>query len=147
MSTIWILVADQARARLFELCENGASLNELQDFVNPQGRAPEHDQGTDRPARVHESNGATRHAIEPHTSLREKSADRFARELRTVLERGRVEHRYEKLVLIAVPKFLGTLRATFGKPLQRCISDDIARDMTSLRPDEILDHLKKSRST
>lgn len=137
-TALWILVADHARARLFERAADGAGLTELRDLVNPDGRGPEHDRGTDRPARVHERMGATRHAIEPHTSPREKSAARFAREIRQVLEQGRAERRYEQLVLIAQPQFLGTLHASLDKQVRRCVAAEIDREMISKRPDEIL---------
>ncbi len=76
--TTWILVADHARARLFELTSQNDKLSEIETFVNPEGRGPARDQTTDRLPRVRESMNSAHHAIEPHTSLHDKSADRFA---------------------------------------------------------------------
>ena len=137
LKTTWILVADRARARLFELAGRDGKLVEIETFVNPDGRGPERNQTTDRKPRVHESMGATRHAIEPHTSLRDKSADRFARELDESLERGRVARRYEHLVLVALPQFLGTLRAALGKHVRERVVVEVPHEMTTKAPEEI----------
>src|SRR5579859_2807222 len=98
MQPTWILVADAVRARLFSPNAAGDALTEIEDFTNPQGRNPGHDAGHDRPPRVMESMGHMSHAIAPHTNPEEKVADRFAHELNQALERGRNDHRYERLV-------------------------------------------------
>jgi protein required for attachment to host cells len=84
----------------------------------------------DRPPRAHDRFGEGRHAIEPHTSSRDKASARFAGGLRSALERGRVDHRYGRLVLIAPPRFLGTLNATLDKQLDACVALRIAKDLT-----------------
>lgn len=139
----WILVADRARARIFELAprDNGAELVEIGDFVNPEGRGSERDQVTERRPRTHESVGATRHAIEPHTSLHDKSANRFAHELSERLEQGHVAHRYERLVLVALPHFLGTLRATLSPRVTECIAAEVPHELTTKSLAEIRGHL------
>lgn len=72
MSTTWILVADQARARLFSLDPtDGAAeggLREIAGFVNPEGRLSARELGAARPPRTHDRMGASRHAIEPRTT-------------------------------------------------------------------------------
>jgi protein required for attachment to host cells len=122
MQQTWILVADGVRARLFARSADGESLTELEDFINPEGRLPGHAIDQDRPPRVMERMGPVRHAMEPHTSAREKAAERFAQELNDVLERGRVEHLYERLILAAPPRFLGTLQHALGKQVLACVA-------------------------
>lgn len=145
MSGMWILVADRARARLFESKGPKGPLLEVQSFSHPEGRLAERDLARDRPPRTHESMGSDRHAIEPHTSERDKSDDQFARELHGVLEKGRVEHSYEKLVLIAPPRFLGTLHATLGKHVSACIVTEVAKDLTQSDVETIAANLNGSR--
>lgn len=139
----WILVADRARARLFELAphKDGAELIEIKDFVNSEGRGSERDQVTEGRPRAHESMGATRHAIEPHTSLRDKSANRFAQELGESLEQGRVSHRYERLVLVALPHFLGTLHAVLNRHVCECVVAEVPHELTTKGPAEIRSYL------
>lgn len=141
--TVWILVANHARARLFELGRQDGEyeLFEIETFVNPEGRGQERNQTTDRLPRVNESMNASRHAIEPHTSLHDKSADRFARELDEALESGRVTHRYERLVLVALPEFLGTLHARLNRHVCEHIVAEVPHELTTRRPEEIRSYL------
>lgn len=133
MTRTWILVADRARARLFESDRSGA-LSELGCYTNPEGRAGTRGMTSDRPPTVNESVGHARHALEPHTSPRAKVAANFARELREVLDRGHGMQRFERLVLVAPPRFLGDLHRAFGKALRACVSAEIRRDFTHLPP-------------
>ena len=142
MQATWILVADRSRARLFAASPDGTSLTELQDLVNPDGRHPEAPYAHDRPPRVIESMGGTRHAIEPHTSPEDKVATRFVHDLNEVLEQGRVEHRYERLVLAAPPGFLGALRGHLGKQVRACIVADVDKDLVTLPAPDIAERLQ-----
>lgn len=132
MSSTWVLVADSTRARLFEVAPANKALSELACYTNPDGRAPGRKAATDRLPRVNESVGSVRHAIEPHTSLREKSTDHFAHALGETLERGRLEHSYDRLVLVAPDRFLGALRGNFSKDLSDCVVGEIRLNLTAL---------------
>lgn len=131
MSTTWILVADSARARLFETGDGGA-LNELGCYTNPEARAGTRAMTTDRPPTVNESVGSARHSLEPHTSRREKVAGNFARSLREILEHAQNAQRFERLVLVAPARFLGDLHTSFGKHLRASVVAEIRRDFTHL---------------
>ena len=141
MNSTWVLVADRARARLFNLVGEGSQLDELRDFANSDARVPAADVVRDRKPRTQESMGSARHAIEPHTTLEEKVSERFARELEVVLEEGRVQHRYERLVLVAPPGFLGTLNQTLGNQLRGHIVLEVNEDLSALPPREIHAHI------
>jgi protein required for attachment to host cells len=141
MTTTWILVADGARARLFESSAIEAPLAEVECFTNPEGRATARRMTTARLPRVHESVGPARHAIEPHTTPRDKIADRFAKALADTLERGRSGRRYDRLVLVAPPRFLGTLHAHLGANLREQVAGEIRRNLTALPPAQIRSRL------
>jgi protein required for attachment to host cells len=53
------------------------------------------------------------------------------------LERGRVARRYEHLVLVAVPQFLGTLRAALGKHVRERVVIEVPHEVTTKAPEEI----------
>jgi protein required for attachment to host cells len=141
MTKTWILVADGARARLFEAAAGDSPLAEVECFANPEGRAGARRMGTGPLPRVHESVGPARHAIEPHTTAREKVTDRFARILGEALERGRSERRYERLVLVAPPRFLGALHDHLGARLRGQLAGEIRRNLTALPPAQIRSRL------
>ena len=137
MKNTWILVADSGRARLFEAGAADARFTEIEDFANPEGRAGARGISRDRLPTVNESANSARHAIEPHTTPSEKVTDRFASELGGVLERGRVQNRFDRLILVAPARFLGALRAHLDAPLRNCVSGEIRRNLTQLPIEQI----------
>ena len=138
----WILVADRARARILEAGPNH-TLTEVACFAEPAARARQATLTTDRPPTVNESVGRARHSIEPHTPLRDKISARFARSLRDALDKGRNEGRFEKLVLVAPPRFLGTLKAELGQSLGACVVREVRHDLTSLPVHDLEGRLSK----
>ena len=129
--TTWVLVADSARARLFEGAHDG-TLSEVGCYTNAESRNGARGLTTDRAPTVNESVGSARHALEPHTNPRDKAAGVFARSLRDVLDRGRLTNRFDHLVLIAPARFLGALHTAFDKHLRASVVTEIRRDLTQL---------------
>jgi protein required for attachment to host cells len=144
-SNVWVLVADRARARLFEFASSGQKLVEIACFDNPEARI--HGMARDRLPRVNESSGGIRHAIEPRTTMMEKSVDRFARSLIDELENGRTQQRYDQLILVAPPRFRGALHRHVDKPLKNCISAEISRDLTTWPVERIFEQLQPRPTT
>jgi protein required for attachment to host cells len=139
MVPTWVLVADGARARLLALDKAAHAVAEIEDFANPDARGRE--PARDRPPRTHDRFGDSRHAIEAHTSEREKTLKAFARELTDVLQRGHADHRYEDLILVAPPQFLGALNAELDAQVRDCVSLALPKDLTSADTRVILEHL------
>lgn len=142
MDKTWVLVADRVRARLFEMAHKGAPLTEIKSLINVEGREPKGSRGDSRPVRTMESVGMARHAIEPRTTPEEKHAEKFARDLNALLELGRSQHDYYRLVLIAPPRFLGVLRAALGPQIAPLVSQEITHDLSEATGQEISDYLK-----
>lgn len=133
----WILIADQARARLFEACAADGGMHELAGLAHPEGRQKPHETGDERKTRVQESANAARHAAEPHTDPRDKVALEFAHGLAQLLESGRVEHDYERLILVAPPRFLGQLRASLGEQVARRVVASVDKNIAGAGIDAI----------
>ena len=133
----WIVVADASRARLFETGVVDGAMTEIADLGHPEGRM--HDRELTRgplPA-SQESVGPVSHGIEPHTSVREKVSQEFARELAELLEHGRVNHAFDALVLVAEPRFLGVLRSSIGREVSKLLVGSIGKGVSQSNPDEI----------
>lgn len=133
----WILVADAGRARLFEAEARDGALLEIGGYANPDAHARGAGIGSDRPPRTQESVGSARHAIEPHTDPHDKAALGFAKGLAEILEHGRVEHAYTRLVLVAPPRFLGQLRAELGAQVGKLVAGSIGKDLTHATNEDI----------
>lgn len=141
MSKTWILVADAAKARLFELPKKGANLTEIACYTHPDGRTPGLHPAHGRLPRVNESKNSARHAIEPRTTLRNKHAKQFAGTLSNVVLRGRLEGRYDELVLMAPPRFLGALHERLDEQTLKCVVGEVGNDYLTLSADELRTHL------
>ncbi|MBO9662870.1 host attachment protein [Dokdonella sp.] len=139
MSKIWILVADSSRARLFS-GNADRSLREIENRLNPDGRAQDRELVSDRASRMPAMSGRPRGALEA-SSAEDHVTEQFARALRDVLERGRTSGAYDRLALIAPPEFLGVLRATAGDQVSRHVIVEIDKNLTERTAAEIGSYL------
>jgi protein required for attachment to host cells len=139
--TEWILVANAARARIFERARRRSELTEIDDLVNPDERLRGQALVSDRPGRAFDSTGAHRHAMESPLGTREKRAIDFARTVANRLEAGRIGNRFDELSIVAAPRFLGHLREQMGQDLSRVIAREISKDLTHESPETVSDRL------
>ncbi len=154
MSGTWILVADRAKARLFDLQRVAEPdghrhpvLAEIGGFSEPEGRLRPRDLESDRPPATHDRFGHASHAIEPHTTPEDKERARFARSLVEVLEDGRLAGRFGSLVIVATPRFLGALNAEMAPPLRRCVTAEVAKELVDADASTLLEAIGATGAT
>ncbi|MFC4526993.1 host attachment protein [Dyella halodurans] len=141
MSNAWILVSDAAKARLFEMARPSHALVEIACFTNLDGRNTNRNGLGHRLPRSKDSLGPTRHANAPHRTWREKHAHQFAKSLKKALINGQVHHQFERLFLVAPPRFLGVLHESLDDHLAAQVAGEIGNDLIALRPSDLLDRL------
>lgn len=139
--SVWVLVAESARARLFRL--QGQTLEELEDFTNPRSRTRSRDINADKGGRSFDSAGQGRHAMEKSKDPHRVEVREFAQRLTDRLERGRAAGEFGRLILIAPPLFLGELRHCLGKALQALVRLSISKNLVQAAPEEIGAYLKR----
>jgi protein required for attachment to host cells len=133
--TAWILVADASRAKLFttELPEQPWTL--LEEFDHPQGRelSGELDPSSP-PGRMLQNKalGGRRSAMERRTTPKEAEALRFAQRLAEFLDAATAKRRFDGLVLVAPPHFLGILHGALGAQTAKCLRATIDKDLSTL---------------
>ncbi len=139
MHTTWILAADSSRARIFEEMDEEHHLLEVQDFANPAGHAQDQELLTDKPERRKVPQGAigSAHDGEAAVSPVEHENIRFSREIGDYLERARSQQRFDRLYVIAAPKFLGLLRQNLSKESQKLIEEEIDKNIAWFDKHEI----------
>ncbi len=103
---------------------------------------PTRELGADRPGRVHDSSDVGRHALEPRVDWHQSEKTRFAGSIAAVLNKGRADGDFEKLVLVAPPRTLGELRAALDKPTRASISAELNKDLTGARADQLARRLE-----
>ncbi len=145
MPARWIVAADQSRARIFEVPPEGDKLNEVEDLVNPEGRAKGTDLRTDGKGRYFGKGERNQgHTAEPREDAIDHEVDLFAKRLGAYLERARNDHRYSSLYLVAAPKFLGVMRQNFGKETLKLVADELPKDVSWFNTRDIDAYLKSN---
>lgn len=143
MKTTWIIAADNSRARIFEVQGAAGSIREVEDFVNPAGEMAEKDLRPDAKGHFQgNSHGQYGGDSEPKRDAVAYEAEVFCRELSDYLDHARQEHRYDKLCLIAYPKFLGMMRQNLSKEAQKLVEDEVSKDISWFSPREVEDYVK-----
>lgn len=150
MATTWIVAADESRARVLQVTgpkrDDAPQLTEIEDLLNPAGRSHDRDLQTDAeprfnghggvgkagsgrtggPASDREAQGAVEHSVGV-----------FAREVGRYLDKARLEQRFDQLVLVAPPKFLGALRKELGKEVEKLVSEELPKDLAGFNVREL----------
>lgn len=141
MSTTWILVANAARARLYENTGIGKGLKLLTEFEHPESRLKGSDLVSDR-AGFMQSSGNGHGARQPAIDPKQNEAEHFAQEIARSLEQGRGQNKYERLILVAGSPFLGILKARLSDQVTNLTTDTMDKDYTSANEREIGKHLE-----
>jgi protein required for attachment to host cells len=120
-------------------------LEEVEDFVNPQGRMSGRELRTDAHPRFHGTAGAATGNDREEASPAEIEAEKFSKEIGRYLDKARMDHRFDRLILLAPPRFLGMLRKELGKEVAKLVDEEIDRDLSWFRTDEIERYLSAGR--
>lgn len=138
----WILVADRSRAKLLHRLPDGqVPYPTLHCWSHGPGRARVSERKSDQPGRVAHPAGYYS-ALEPHEDLDHVEARRFAAELTSYLEGCRLENRFDELIVVAAPKFLGTLRESWSPALGRMVVRELNADVTGLSDADLQSYLE-----
>lgn len=154
MKNRWILVCDASRAALFEQPAAEKEPKLLQSFEHAESRARARDLLADAygrkpvgpvPARSGEGQGLGygRPGAAPDTDAKDVEADKFARQLAEALERGLTSHAYDRLILVAAPRFLGALRSAINTQVEKHLEDTINKDLAGVERHELIEHLMR----
>ena len=123
MPSTCIIVADGARARFFTLessedpaADGGPRLLEHRDLVNPEADVPQRGLFSDRSGRGHSSPGTAAHGLDDHRDQHmSELGRRFASRLVAETERFVQVQDARRLIIVAGPKLLGSLRSEMQK--------------------------------
>lgn len=130
--TVWVVVANRGVARLFQASQPTGGLQEMDAFIHPEARLHDQDLVSDRPGRGFERAGPGRHAEEPDSTVAEVETGNFALELARFLLKGRNEGRFDALMLVAAPAFLGSLRDHLDGQVRDRILLEVAKNLVHL---------------
>lgn len=141
INTIWVLVANAGRARLFSSTSRNGKLVEQAAWIDGEARLKTRDMLSDKAGRAHDISGQSWHAITPRVDPKSEEATRFARMVCDKLAEVMRTSPCDRLHIAAAPAFLGRLRECMGSPMRRKISSEIPKDLTALDCVHLREHL------
>jgi len=137
MTTTWIIAADASRARILQVTDRAQQLEEIEDLLNPEGRVHDRELISDAHPRLSGHSGGGPASDREETSAAEHATELFAKRVGDYLDKARTGHRYDRLHLIAPPKFLGQLRKELGKEVQKLVAQELPKDLSWLNARDI----------
>ncbi len=130
----WIVVADGARARFFVQSEDADKFVAARqaDLVAPESRGHARDLKSDKPGRSYASSrGGMRHAVEPKHDPHKLEKHRFSALVAEALDGACGRREFDRIILVAPRRSLGELRGLMTARVQRCVSKEVAKDLTN----------------
>jgi protein required for attachment to host cells len=113
---IWVIVADNSRARFFTAEKPAGPLTETHDLANPEARLHEGDLVSDKTGRDRNPSSGTAHGVGADASHKQEGADRFALAICEELDAARAAGTFQKLYILAAPSLSWSLAQT---PIRR----------------------------
>jgi protein required for attachment to host cells len=140
MKSTWILVADNVHARIFTADTPSSELVELEGLTHTEGRLHDREMTTDLPGRIKSADGSG-HALEQPTDPKKHEADNFAHRIAKHLEAAHNANKFEQLLIVAEPSFLGLLRSHLPDHIKQHVCFELDKNITTQSAEDIRKHL------
>lgn len=135
---VCVVVADQSEARLYLL--RGSTMRLAATLESAAAHLHDRDLKSDRPGRVFDRapnaqgrrGSVTRHSTGGERTPRRQVAISFARDIAAAVGASRRSARFDRLVLVAPPRFLGFLRRSLPSALRAQVVAELAKDWVHL---------------
>jgi protein required for attachment to host cells len=136
----WIAIANGARAHILlnEGADKGLSFVPGTDFRH--ATPPNREIYAERPGRTHESVGVSRSSVERNDAHAQQK-EQFVQTLIAFLKEKLSQSNFDRWVLVAPPEILSDFRQHLDKTLRVALAGELAKDLTKIPSEKILDHL------
>jgi protein required for attachment to host cells len=143
-----VVVADEGEARFYDIAGADAPLRLCGRVANPAAHLHDRDLKSDRPGRVFNRappaagrrGAGTHHSTGGERRPRVQQAQRFARRIVQELDQAQQQDRFDRLVLMAGPRFLGTLRAALRRSTRKPVAE-VRRDLVHQDERAVREHI------
>lgn len=139
----WFVVADGSRGRILAYDANEDTFEAVLPFEFKAGRERTRQRVTDRAGQTQERPRSGGHAEQKSQDGKEHDQEVLAREIADEIRSGRTDHRFDQLVLVAPPRFLGRLRDELDDASAAMVPTSHARDLTRLSNHELEPRLRE----
>jgi protein required for attachment to host cells len=146
-----IVVADQAEARFYDITPPASELRPCGSLSDEAAHLHDRELVSDRPGRVFDhaaAPGARRGAVAHHSTggerhPRKHEAQNFAHRIAQRLETDERSGSFDRMVVIAGPPFLGTLRAALPQALRGKLAAEVPKDLVHVDLEQLRRHLPR----
>lgn len=159
MKTVWVLVADEAIARILQWPEVGDELESVEEITDPDAHANASDlrrdaygrragaapQGSRQGTQQHRLRGAASVTSSAGEADQHLEAEGFAKRVAQHLSQALQQQRFDELRIVAAPRFLGLLRKTLDANVASRVTDEINKDLVHLENSDITQRLFQGR--
>ena len=132
----WVFVGDGRKALLFRNGGDELYPNLIVEQLFEQDNPATSEQGTDRPGRYASGPATPRSGFEA-TDWHEIEEHRFAKLMADRLDHLLAQKRFDKLVIVAPPAILGSLRKAISGQLAQHVIAEVDKTLTNHPPDKI----------
>lgn len=139
----WILVAHRVGARLYQRTSGKEKLELLRKIENPKGKIKSKSIYSDRPGRAAVSRSNRRFSYSVERKPEKEAEKKFAKQLASVVNKGALGKKFDKLMLIAGPHILGLIRDALNKPSSSKVVKEVRSDLGRLNKSSLERRLKR----
>ncbi len=137
---IGLVIADAGRARIFTTKRLGSTIEPLKELTNPNGQQREQSFTSDRAGHTNSASG-TGHTMSNKAEFKAREDEQFAKGVISELEHTHQQDNFERLYLVAAPRFLGRLRQQLSPAMKHLVAGEVAKDFSLMDEREIERHL------
>lgn len=128
----WILLADRAHAKIYTRNYVDGAMQQYMALEHPAARKFQHDQGTDKPGRGHQSSSGGKHAYEDHADFPEQESQAFLLGIAEEINDAAAQNEMDRLILVALPKTMATLKSALGPEALQRLGGEYAKNLIHL---------------
>jgi protein required for attachment to host cells len=131
MATVWVMVCDAARGRLFEIRGDDPLWHVVEVFSHPESRVRASELVSDHSGQSSSQGDSVHHnALAPASSPKEVEKGHFVHTLATMLDQALRSRRFHRWVLVAPPHLVGMLRKELTPELEKHLMATVDKDLT-----------------
>ena len=145
MNTVWILVCDSSRARIFEALDGEPAWRVVEVLGHAESRIKASELVSDHSGQRSSEGTSTHHnALAPSSDPKEVEKGRFVHSLAARLDEGLRTRLFHRWVLVAPPHALGMLKAELTRELEKHLMATVDKDLTHFDASALAERLRET---
>lgn len=143
MNSVWILVCDSAKARLFETRDGAPAWELIETMTHEESRSRASALVSDQAGSRSSQGGSVHHnALAPASEPKEVEKGHFAHSLVMTLDKALRSNKFGNWVLVAPPHFVGMMKKELTRELEKHLMSTVDKDLTGLEAHALAERLR-----